>query len=98
MNFFRRKTDLDIHHGHFGLFLAFISTWMLIFGFHNIISIGLAGFGWGLMLDEIVPMLKMPSVRNRSLELDVYARSENATIALICTVLIISGSLFFSLH
>jgi hypothetical protein len=89
----REKSGLNIHHGHWGFLLAMISTWMLVFGLRNYVSIGFAGFGWGLMLDEIVPMLKMPSP-GRYLELDVYERSGKATIVLISVVTVFSIIIF----
>jgi hypothetical protein len=91
----RDKSGLNIHHGHWGFLLALLSTWMLVFGFHNYISIGLAGFGWGLMLDEIMPMLSMPSP-GRNLELDVYRKSRNATIILISLVVVLSVIIFLA--
>ena len=91
----RNKSGLNIHHGHWGLLLALLSTWMLVFGFHNYISIGLAGFGWGLMLDEIMPMLNMPSL-GRDLELDVYGKSRNSTIILISLIVVLSVIIFFA--
>jgi hypothetical protein len=85
----REKSGLNIHHGHWGLLLAFISMNLLVFGVYNIYSIGLTGFGWGLMLDEIVPMLKMPSP-GRTLELEIYEKSRNATIILIGVVALLA--------
>jgi hypothetical protein len=85
----REKSGLNIHHGHWGFLLAFISMNLLVFGVHDIFSIGLAGFGWGLMLDEIVPMLKMPSP-GRALELEIYDKSRNATIILIGIVALLA--------
>ena len=93
----RDKSGLNIHHGHWGLLLALVSTWMLAFGFHNCVSIGIAGFGWGLMLDEVVPMLNMPSP-GRDQELDVYGRSKNATAILICAVVALSFAVFLVFH
>jgi hypothetical protein len=89
----REKSGLNIHHGHWGLLLAFISMNLLVFGVHNIFSIGLTGFGWGLMLDEIIPMLKMPSP-GRTLELEIYDGSRNATIILIGVVALLALVLF----
>ncbi|MGD1089605.1 MAG: hypothetical protein ABR955_12920 [Verrucomicrobiota bacterium] len=85
----REKSGLNIHHGHWGFLLAFISMNLLVFGVYNIFSIGLTGFGWGLMLDEIIPMLKMPSP-GRTLELEIYDRSRSATIILIGVVALIA--------
>ena len=85
----REKSGLNIHHGHWGFLLAFISMNLLVFGVHNIFSIGLAGFGWGLKLDEIIPMLKMPSPA-RALELEIYNRSRSATIMLMGVVVLLA--------
>ncbi|MDE1975373.1 MAG: hypothetical protein KGI49_02585 [Patescibacteria group bacterium] len=92
----RRKSGLNIHHGHWGLVLAAVSTWMLVFGLRDYISIGLAGLGWGLMLDEIIPMLRMPS-KDRDLELKVYGDSGRATAILIITTVLASSVLFLLL-
>lgn len=89
----REKSGLNIHHGHWGFLLAFVSMNLLVFSFRNCFSIGLAGFGWGLMLDEIIPMLKMPSP-GRNLELDVYGKTRNATIILIIAVIALSLIIF----
>jgi hypothetical protein len=67
---------------------------LLVFGVYNDLSIGLAGLGWGLMLDEIVPMLKMPSP-GRTLELEIYSRSRSATIILMGVVVLLALVLFF---
>jgi hypothetical protein len=85
----REKSGLNIHHGHWGFLLAFISMNLLVFGVHNIFSIGLTGFGWGLMLDEIIPLLKMPSL-GRTLELEIYDRYKRATIILISVVVLLA--------
>lgn len=83
----REKSGLNLHHGHWGFLLAFISMNLLVFGVRNGFSIGLAGFGWGLMLDEIIPMLQMPSP-GRTLELQIYDKSKSATIILIGVVVL----------
>jgi hypothetical protein len=90
----RQKSGLNLHHGHWGFLLAFISMILLVFGVYNDLSIGLAGLGWGLMLDEIVPMLKMPSP-GRTLELEIYSRSRSATIILMGVVVLLALVLFF---
>jgi hypothetical protein len=100
----RDKVGLNLHHGHFGIPMAFIGTFMLIllliignmtehvslvmmtiksvFVPAAFVSVILSGFGWGLMLDEIIPMLVMPSL-GRKLELEVYAGSRNSTFLLV---------------
>ncbi len=85
----RDNSGLNIHHGHWGFLLAFISMNLLVFGVYNSFSIGSAGFGWGLMLDEIIPMLKMPSP-GRNLELEIYNRSRSATVILMGVVLLLA--------
>ena len=89
----RENSGLNIHHGHWGFLLAFISMNLLVFGVYNILSIGLAGAGWGLMLDEIIPMLKMPSP-GRNLELEVYDSSKRATVILISVVVLLALAIF----
>jgi hypothetical protein len=89
----RKKSGLNIHHGHWGFLLAFISTNLLVFGVHNIFSIGLAGFGWGLMLDEIIPMLRMPSP-GRNLELEIYDKARSSTFILMGVVVLLAIVLF----
>lgn len=84
----REKSGLNLHHGHWGFLLAFLSMNLLVFGVYNSFSIGLAGFGWGLMLDEIIPMLKMPSP-GRTVELQIYDESRSATIILIGVVVVL---------
>jgi len=93
---FRNKSGLNIHHGHWGFLIALASMGMLVFGFHNVVSIGLAGLGWGLMLDEIIPMLKMPSP-GRNIELDIYAKTKDVTIILISILVVIFTALLFFL-
>lgn len=84
----RSLTGLQIHHAHWGLLWIAAATGMFIAGERNRISIGLAGLGWGLLADEIIPHLRMPS-NDRNLELKVYATSEPATIRLAQIILII---------
>ena len=91
----RDKSGLNIHHGHWGLAMVFFSLFMLVFGLHNWVSIGLAGFGIGLILDEIVPMFKMPTF-SRNLELEVYEKSRNGTIVLIGIAAALSVLMFFA--
>ena len=85
----REKIGLNIHHGHWGFLLAFISMNLLVFGAYNVFSICLAGLGWGLMLDEIIPMLKMPSP-GRKLELEIYDKSRSAAIVLMGVVVLLA--------
>jgi hypothetical protein len=91
----RDKSGLAIHHGHWGLLFVFISSIALAFGYHNWTTIVLAGLGWGLISDEIVPMFKMPSV-GRETELDVYARTLLPTGILIGVIVCLSVVAFFA--
>jgi len=78
----RKKVGLQIHHGHWGILWMFISSVLFIFGNHSVFTILLSGLGWGLLLDEIIPNLKMPS-NDRVLELEVYKKSTKPTLLLI---------------
>ncbi|MCX6718812.1 MAG: hypothetical protein NTZ38_00285 [Candidatus Taylorbacteria bacterium] len=57
----------------------------LSFGYRNLLTVSLSGFGWGLMCDEIIPLLRSPSP-GRDYELRVYEESRNSTICLILAV------------
>ena len=90
----RKKSGLQIHHGHWGFLIALVTMYLvLFFDIRNSYTFALAGLGWGLMLDEIPPMLKMPTP-GRQIELDVYAKTQNATFILIGSILVISVGLF----
>jgi hypothetical protein len=90
----RSMTGLNIHHGHFGFFLALVGMLLFAFGNHNTWTIGLNGFGWGLMIDEIIPMLLMPPhPRGRELELRVYKQSELLTINIVLLIVIVIFSI-----
>ncbi len=92
----RKKVGLQIHHGHWGLLWIFVSSMWLIFGDKSIYPILLAGFGWGLLLDEIVPALRMPS-DDRLLELEIYRDSTKATVILLGIIVLLIVGLFFLL-
>lgn len=89
----RTKSGLQIHHAHWGLMFLFASSIALAFGYHGWLAVIGLGYGWGLILDEIMPHLKMPSV-GREIELDVYAASLRGTIILIAAVIIIMVVVF----
>ena len=89
----RAKTGLQIHHGHWGIIFIFISSMTLLFWQKNIFSISLMGLGWGLLLDEVIPSLMMPS-KDRILELEVYKKAQKSTIFLIAGVFLVSLILF----
>ena len=93
----RRKSGLNIHHGHFGYLMMLISFALLFSRVYNWFSIGLGGFGCGLTLDEIIPMLKMESV-GRLKELEVYGKARNATFILIGIVVAVAIILFWIFH
>ena len=92
LNKLRSQSGLNLHHGHYGLIMLVISLVMLVFGYHNGFTIGLAGFGLGHVADEIMPLLHMPSP-GRNKELEIYAQELHNTInligALVTVVLII---------
>ena len=81
----RKKVGLQIHHAHWGLIWIFISSIWFIFGEKSVYPILMAGLGWGLILDEIIPHLRMPS-DNRALELEIYKIATKPTIILISVV------------
>jgi hypothetical protein len=89
----RKKVDLRIHHAHWGLIWILISSIWFIFGDKSVYPILMAGLGWGLILDEIIPHLKMPG-DDRKLELDIYKAATKPTIILIAVVAVIFVSLF----
>ncbi len=89
----RKKVGLQIHHAHWGLIYIFVSSLWFIFADKNIYIIFLAALGWGLILDEIIPHLRMPS-NNRALELDVYKKSTKPTLILIATAAIVFIGLY----
>jgi amino acid transporter len=91
----RKKVGLQIHHAHWGLIYILISSFWLIFADKNMYIILLAALGWGLLFDEIIPHLKMPS-NDRILELEVYKKSTKPTIILIGIVIVILIILFLA--
>ena len=93
----REKCGLQIHHGHWGVVMAVASSFLMVFGFHNGFTVIMAGLGWGLILDEVIPMLRTPSV-GRQIELRVYAHSTRATAVLISCLAIISFVLYITLY
>jgi hypothetical protein len=79
--FMREKSGLQIHHGHWGIVLLFISSvGMMVLEQNSILIAGL-GLGWGLLLDEFIPSLMMPTV-GRKIELEVYEKALKPTLVL----------------
>jgi hypothetical protein len=93
LSFLRKKSGLQIHHGHWGLLWIFISSIWLIFIDKNIYIILLAGFGWGLLMDEIIPSLRTPS-NNREEELKIYKGALKPTLVLITCMVALFICLF----
>ena len=83
----RDKSGLQIHHAHWGLLILLVTSIALAFGYHGWWTIIGIGYSWGLILDEIVPALKMPTV-GRDIELDIYAKSLKPTIIVIAIVVV----------
>ncbi|MFA6314755.1 MAG: hypothetical protein WC648_00060 [Candidatus Paceibacterota bacterium] len=89
----RTRTGLQIHHGHWGLLFIIISgLWMVFLG-RNTPVIIFFGYGLGLLVDEIIPSLKMPS-KGRELELQIYKSSLRHTLLLAVAFLICFAILF----
>ena len=51
----REKSGLQIHHGHWGILIIFISTIYTVFVENNLYTILAFAYGWGLLIDEIIP-------------------------------------------
>lgn len=88
LNIIRKKTEFQIHHGHWGLLWVFITSIWFIFFDKNIYLILLAGFGWGLITDEIIPSLKVPG-NDRELELQIYSKTKKSSF-ILAGVMVIS--------
>lgn len=89
----RRLTGLNIHHGHWGLLILVLAgMWNATFMPHPLTTISFY-LGFGLVADEIVPLLKMPS-KNRELELSVYSESLCDTAGLAGIMAIVIFALF----
>ena len=90
----RKKVGLQIHHAHWGILWIFISGLWLVFGEKNLFIVALFAFGWGLLTDEIIPSLRMPS-NDRHLELTVYGAATRPTLVLAgaAVVLVVIASI-----
>ena len=89
----REKSGLQIHHGHWGILIIFISTIYTVFVENNLYTILAFAYGWGLLIDEIIPSLKMPTI-DRELELKVYSEAKKPTFFLILITVLIFITLF----
>lgn len=81
----RTRTKLQIHHGHWGLGWILLYTLLREAGFDSLFLSTMLGFGMGLLCDEIIPSLKMPS-NDRTLELRVYRASLIPTL-IFCLII-----------
>ena len=90
----RKRSGLQIHHGHYGILIVFAATLIFLFaGKNNVVLVGTFGFGWGLVLDEIIPSLLMPG-KDRHLELRIYGLSEVRTYWLFFLVIMLVAILY----
>lgn len=81
----RRKTNLQIHHLHFGAIFILITAFLLILLGKNIWVVALLGLGLGLIFDEFIPALLMPG--NRKVELKAYEKGFIATLILFIFII-----------
>ena len=93
---FRQKSGLQIHHGHFGIVILFVATMLTLFWGLSLLSVSLFGFGWGLLLDEFIPSLLMPS-KDRAFELWIYGKSCRTTLVLFLLIAVMVKVLYHSL-
>ena len=84
----REKSGLQIHHGHWGIVILFVSTMMFLFWERNLVSTSLFGLGWGFLLDEVAPSVMMPS-KDRTFELAIYEKSTKATLLVFISVIVL---------
>ncbi|MFH1501274.1 MAG: hypothetical protein ABIE22_05015 [archaeon] len=63
VNVLRESTGLNIHHFHYGVLFVLIAVLIMMFFSVNYWSVGLAGFGFGSILDSLVSSLTKESVR-----------------------------------
>ena len=85
MTWLRRRSSLNLHHGHLGYAMMAIAVILLVLGVHDWISIGLGGAGLGLSLDEIPAMFKMPSP-GRDMEMTVYRGTTIIALLTVCLI------------
>jgi len=83
----REKTELKIHHIHYGMIISLIATLFLLFIEKNIYITTALGFGLGLMYDEFIPALLMKS--KRSDEMVVYKKSFKSTLIMFGTIILL---------
>jgi hypothetical protein len=92
----RTLTGLQIHHGHWGILWIFVSSLLMAFTLRNFWTIGLLGLGWGMVIDEIIPHLKMPT-EGRDLELDIYKKTARPTFILAGSIMLLIAIIAISL-
>ncbi|MBI3622884.1 hypothetical protein HY212_02275 [Candidatus Pacearchaeota archaeon] len=89
----RKKSGLQIHHIHYGVFFILVVSFILLFSGKNNYAIAFLGLGLGLSLDEFVPALLMPW--NRKLELEAYEKGFIPTLILLISLIFILLLLLF---
>jgi len=90
----RRATGLNIHHAHWGLlFILSTGVWNSLFARNEWTTL-IFFLGLGLLLDEIIPHLRMPGT-DRALELTIYEKAARPSIILVAIVIIAIVALFY---
>ncbi len=94
----RTLTGLQIHHGHWGLLFMIGSGVWFVFGNRQSESTYRTAsfvfvYGLGLLVDEIIPSLKMPS-KGRDMELSVYGSTTAPTALLVAVMMLLMFAVF----
>jgi len=89
----RKKSGLQIHHIHYGIFIILVASFILLFFGKNNYVISLLGLGLGLCLDEFIPALLMPW--NRKVELGAYEKGFISTLILLVVIILILFLIYF---
>ena len=93
LNFVRRHTGVNLHHGHLGLFIILgIGFWLVFFPrTWSLWMLDSFVFGLGLLTDEIIPYFSSTAGADREAELEIYDRSCGKTICLAVVVGLVIG-------
>ena len=92
VSFLREVTGLNVHHSHYGILLLTIAIILLIF--HNIssLTIVLAGFGLGSVLDSFISSL-FPSI-NRVEEIINYNGNFVPTLIIFIGIILLVSLIY----
>jgi hypothetical protein len=93
LNFVRRHTGVNLHHGHLGLFMILgIGFWLAFFPrTWKVWMLDWFVFGLGLLTDEIIPYFSSTVGADRKAELEIYDQSCSKTICLAVVIALLVG-------